>query len=206
MRNGKSRLTKNALCETFVQLVEERGYSRITVKDLTDRCGVTRNTFYYHFRDLQQLLEYAMTTRMQEVSQVEHHPSSPQECLAILMDHCTKYKNLIRSVYSSSLREDFMRALDAALITTVVSFIEESPVSSDLLPEEKEIVARFYKCMFMGLFMDWLASHMKYDIKTLADHYFRIAREKNLYVLFNKGSIPHMPPPRGRAPDAGLIV
>ena len=40
--------TKRAIRETFISLLDERPLNRITVKDIVEACGITRNSFYYH--------------------------------------------------------------------------------------------------------------------------------------------------------------
>ena len=45
-------ITKRVIREAFVELLNERALSKITVKDITDRCGINRNTFYYHYQDV----------------------------------------------------------------------------------------------------------------------------------------------------------
>ena len=50
-------ITKRVIREAFVELLNERALSKITVKDITDRCGINRNTFYYHYQDVPALVE-----------------------------------------------------------------------------------------------------------------------------------------------------
>ena len=52
--------TKQAIVNTFWQLLEEKPYSKITVQDIVDRCHVNRNTFYYHFQDIPSLAELSV--------------------------------------------------------------------------------------------------------------------------------------------------
>ena len=48
--------TKELLTDTFWELLDEKPYSKITVKDIVNRCDVNRNTFYYHFQDIPSLM------------------------------------------------------------------------------------------------------------------------------------------------------
>ena len=41
--------TRKAIMTVFLNLLDERPLSKITVKDIVDACGINRNTFYYHF-------------------------------------------------------------------------------------------------------------------------------------------------------------
>lgn len=52
-----SSLTRNAIVSAFLQLLNERPLSKITVKDIVDSCGINRNTFYYYFEDIPSLIE-----------------------------------------------------------------------------------------------------------------------------------------------------
>lgn len=44
--------TKKAIRESFVKLLSEKPFSQITVRDIVEDCGVSRNTFYYYYNDL----------------------------------------------------------------------------------------------------------------------------------------------------------
>ena len=44
--------TRQIILHTLTELMNEKPLSKITVKDIVERCGVNRNTFYYHFRDI----------------------------------------------------------------------------------------------------------------------------------------------------------
>ena len=50
-------MTKKLIRDSFIRLLNEKPFSKITVRDIVDDCGVNRNTFYYYYQDLPQLLE-----------------------------------------------------------------------------------------------------------------------------------------------------
>ena len=53
-----SDITKNALAASLKKLLNRKTLNKITVKDITDDCGVNRQTFYYHFHDVYELVEW----------------------------------------------------------------------------------------------------------------------------------------------------
>lgn len=61
-----SELTKRAIQESFKKLLSNQPLDKITVKNITDDCGVNRNTFYYHYSDIYQLLEEIFLTEAQK--------------------------------------------------------------------------------------------------------------------------------------------
>ena len=58
--------TKQAICEAFSQLLEEKPISKISVREIAAQCGVARNTFYYHYRDIPTLLQQILEEVMDE--------------------------------------------------------------------------------------------------------------------------------------------
>ena len=58
--------TKQALSETFKILLEDQTIDKITVKDIVSKCGVNRQTFYYHFRDIYELMEWTLENDIRE--------------------------------------------------------------------------------------------------------------------------------------------
>ena len=54
-----SQMTKRALIASLKELMADKPLDKITVTDLTEHCGVNRMTFYYHFKDIYDLVEWA---------------------------------------------------------------------------------------------------------------------------------------------------
>ena len=54
-----SQLTKRALAASLKKLLAQKPLSKITIADITEDCGVSRMTFYYHFQDIYDLVEWA---------------------------------------------------------------------------------------------------------------------------------------------------
>ncbi|NLH01242.1 MAG: TetR family transcriptional regulator [Clostridiales bacterium] len=53
---SESLITKKALGTALKQLMSEHPFEKISVKDICDSCGLNRNSFYYHFKDKQDLI------------------------------------------------------------------------------------------------------------------------------------------------------
>lgn len=56
--NAASDQTKYALAAALKELMAQKPIDRITIHDLTERCGIRRQTFYYHFEDVYDLLRW----------------------------------------------------------------------------------------------------------------------------------------------------
>lgn len=63
---SNNMITKDALGKALKVLLEKKPLSKISVKDITEYCNISRNTFYYHFRDKYELINWIFYTDMLE--------------------------------------------------------------------------------------------------------------------------------------------
>lgn len=54
-----SNTTKRALENSLKQMLLKKPLDKITISDLTDDCGISRMAFYYHFKDIYDLVEWS---------------------------------------------------------------------------------------------------------------------------------------------------
>ena len=98
--------TKIAIQQSFLRLLSQRPITKITVKDIVEDCGINRNSFYYHFQDLPQLLETVIIESADEIISRIPESFSLEEGLTTVLE---------RLVELSGGREDgaeeFFRAL-----------------------------------------------------------------------------------------------
>lgn len=156
--------TKNAIIDAFWQLLEEGPCSKITVKNIVDRCQINRNTFYYHFHDIPELLELSLKQDTDLIIQTYSRLDSPMDCLVPLVEHCLKRKKALLHIYRSTQRETFISQFDRICRYAVTQYIETVTADMALLPDDKDLLIRFYKCTLVGIMLDWMDTGMSYDL------------------------------------------
>ena len=107
------KFVKEAIEETFLALLDEKPYNKITVKDIVDRCGVNRNTFYYHYQDIPSLLEEILTARIDALIGQHCRPGSLVECMSVMTEYFLK--NMFRLLL-------FMQAKNSSSCPHCISF------------------------------------------------------------------------------------
>ena len=69
--------TKKLLSSSLKKLMEHKKLSKITVSEIIADCGVNRKTFYYHFKDIYDLLKWTLELETVEMlknfDMVNHH-------------------------------------------------------------------------------------------------------------------------------------
>ena len=59
--------TKSAIEKTFLELMLQKGFDNITVKEITEKTNIVRKTFYLHYKDIFDLLEAIIDFEIQQL-------------------------------------------------------------------------------------------------------------------------------------------
>lgn len=157
-------LTKTAIIDAFLKLLEEKPYNKITVKNIVDLCQINRNTFYYHFQNIPDLLEQVMKNDADCIIENYSSLSTPVDCILPLLKHIAKRKKLISHIYNSVQREVFLNYLDKITLYVVNEYVNKATEGSYISAEDKNLLIRLYKCTLVGVIIDWLEDEMSYDL------------------------------------------
>ena len=68
---------KQMIAEALTKLLEHKRVDKITVKELVDACGISRQTFYYHFQDIMDVIEWLADRALQRAVAVSLAASTP---------------------------------------------------------------------------------------------------------------------------------
>lgn len=156
--------TEAAIMEAFLQLLETKPYNKITVKNIVEKCQVNRNTFYYYFQDIPDLMEHVMKSRVDYIIRNYCSFNSPIDYIVPLSKDAMKFKKSILNVYRSVQREEFLNNLEQVAFYIVNRYINAVTEKSLISDEDKNMLIRLFKCILVGIAIDWLDSGMSYDL------------------------------------------
>lgn len=151
-----ANFTRRAIMETFITLLEERPLSKITVKDIVDTCGINRNTFYYYFHDIPELVEVIVKEEAQAIIQKYPSVTTIMECFDALIEFASRRKRTIMHIYRSVNREMFEQNLMDISEYFVHSYIDTALAQIPVSQKDKTAIIDYYKCVCFGLTIDWL--------------------------------------------------
>lgn len=155
-----ANFTSRAIKETFINLLEERPLNEITVKDIVERCGINRNSFYYHYQDLPALIEEIIKEEAEAIICAYPSVTTIVECFDAVIEFASHRKKAIMHIYRSISREVFERNLMMVCEYFVHSYVDEVLAQDPISQEDKKTIIDYYKCVCFGLTIDWLNNGM----------------------------------------------
>ena len=96
-----ANFTRNAIQASFLKLLDQRPLAQITVKDVVTDCGVNRNTFYYYFQDIPELLEDIVKNDAERIIQEYPSVDSIEECLDAAIGFAMEHRRAVLHIYNS---------------------------------------------------------------------------------------------------------
>ena len=162
-----SQITKNALAASLKRLLSKKELSKITISNITNECGVNRQTFYYHFKDIYDLVEWACVEDGKRALQGKRTYNSWQEGLEQIFKAVLENKPFIMNVYRSVSKEQIESYLYKLTFELIEGVVNEKAEGTGLPEEDKRFIADFYKYGFVGVMLDWIKDGMQEDYSTI---------------------------------------
>ena len=164
-----SQTTKKALAASLKKLAAKKPIDKITVIDIAEDCEVNRQTFYYHFQDIYDLVEWTFTSESLRAMEGNRTYDTWQKGFLYVFEYALKNKEFVTCVYHSVSREHLESYLYRETYQLLISVVEEKVVGMSVREEDKKFIADFYKYAFVGTVMEWIRIGMKEKPEDIID-------------------------------------
>lgn len=152
--------TKKAIRDAFVRLLNDRPMSQITVKDIVDECGVNRNTFYYYFEDIPQLMESVVNEDADRI--IREHPTidSLDDCINAALEFALTNRKAVLHIYNSVERDIYEQYQWRVCSYVVTAYVDGVLGDRKLAAEDRITIVDYLKCVSFGVILGWLETGM----------------------------------------------
>lgn len=171
-----SQITKRALEQSLKNLLLKKPLTKITVGDIADDCGINRMTFYYHFKDIYDLVEWSCLEDAKRALDEKMTYETWQQGLLQIFEAVKENKPFILNVYRCVHREQVEKYLQPLVDQLLLGVINEETGNMTIRDEDKQFIAQIYSYIFIGLMLDWIKDDMREDPQPLVDRLARLIK------------------------------
>ena len=158
-----SQMTKRALEASLKHMLLKKPLDKITINDIAEDCGINRMTFYYHFKDIYDLVEWSCVEDATRALEGKKTYDTWQQGFYQIFEAVLDNRPFILNVYHSVSREQVELYLYKLTYDLLIGVGEEKAAEMAVRDEDKRFIADFYKFAFVGLMLDWIKNDMKED-------------------------------------------
>jgi probable dihydroxyacetone kinase regulator len=115
-----SEITKRALASSMKDLMENTPFAKISVGEICKKCGISRKTFYYHFKDKYELVNLIFSTELLSYIDIKQHTGGD----SLFLDVCYHFYDNIK-FYSNAFSVEGQNSFKDFFSETIESLVTE---------------------------------------------------------------------------------
>ncbi|MGN0801788.1 MAG: TetR/AcrR family transcriptional regulator C-terminal domain-containing protein [Candidatus Faecivicinus sp.] len=138
---SEANITKQAFAHALKELLNEKSFSKINVAGICEKCNMNRKSFYYHFKDKYDLVNWIFDTEIIRITKDAKDAKDAKdvtdygtrEIVSLLSNYFYEnrefYRRVLRVSGQNSFQEHFWDLMAAALRSRISSQFQEEQVS-----------------------------------------------------------------------------
>jgi len=180
--------TKVALGAALKKMMEIKPIDKITVKDIVELCNVNRQTFYYHFDDVYDLLEWVFEEDADRALPHEIIYDNWRHDVTTWFTYLKDNSKFMLNIYHSDNRSHLLRFFRDKLRECIRSFADIVCVGKNIDKMDYEFIITIYTNGTVGLISQWLENGMQEPSSVTAERFLKVL-DNSIENLFDRFSI-----------------
>lgn len=179
-----SDITKQLMVNAGKELLKKKPLNKISVREITEACGVNRQTFYYHFDDVYDMLKWAFHKESDLLLADKDMPW--QDRTLALLHYLERNKDVclaaLNSLGRQYIKEFFYEDLHTVVESIINNILDEAPFI-----ERKHIdfTVHYYTVTTSALIESWLSGEVALSAEELVDFLDRHTRQQTIGAIEN---------------------
>ncbi len=169
---NKALFTKQAMYHALKKLITTKSINKITIKDITDTCGLNRQTFYYHFKDIYDLLEWSFQEEFRFIDSYLQKPEYTwEQIFAGSVKYISQNKYICQCIVCGLARDQLILSLHNSIYEIVRKIILHSLPQNQIPEKYLDFTARFYTYALSNYLFDWVKNGMLETPEEVIDNF-----------------------------------
>lgn len=166
---------KKHICSNLKELMQHKSFSKITVSELTKKCNINRNTFYYHFEDIYAALKWMFEQEAIEIVKQYDLLLDYEEVVSFVYDYITGNAYIINCAYDSLGRDVLKRFFCQDFLNLIKNIIieYEKNLNITVTDDFRDFISTLYTEGIAGMLINLTQNPKRYTKDQLGS-YFKI--------------------------------
>lgn len=148
--------TKNSLVNALKKLLKTKSLNQITIQEIADECGVNRMTFYYHFHDIYDMIDWYFATTTRTLLDNRQPGETLQKTVLRVFEAIQEDREFIMKICQSVSSDRVRNFLSRMLNEPILNYIAGKADGMNVPPKDRQFIASFYRNALLGMVWDWI--------------------------------------------------
>jgi AcrR family transcriptional regulator len=184
MKTGEVKNKKERLVDAAYELVNEKGFEAVSVREIAEYAGVTTGSVYHYFKSKEEIF---LDRARKHDSEIENMMLNQLKTMPVKYKILQFFVEILGGyvvsdgVIMGKIRYQSMTKFspeDTKLFQTLVLLIKEGQEKEEIsYKKDASEICRYLLTVFRGTVYDWLSKEGEYDIKAKIEEYMNYALE-----------------------------
>lgn len=147
---------KSVIADTFTGMLETEDLDKITVTKLIGECQISRQTFYYHFKDIMDVLEWTFRQATEELAKKSLAATGRAEALGAYVGFIKKNKRKLEKLLYSRRWVQIENMLAESAVTYLKKIVRGRSPMLEISYDDLEVMLRFYAFGMVGVLLEYV--------------------------------------------------
>jgi len=166
---SESLITKKAIARGFKSILTNKSFEKITIAEITAECRLNRQTFYYHFQDKYDLINWIVYQEAILVIRtdltIENWDVKVLELLTTMKNDGHFYQTTLKDIAGTEFQNYLFTVTKEIFIEMIEHLSRDRKMNSEavpvMTPQKKTFTAEFLSYGVVGMIIDWAQNGMK---------------------------------------------
>lgn len=147
---------KSVIADTFSEMLEKEDIDKITVTRLIAQCHISRQTFYYHFKDIMDVLEWTFRRATQELVEKSLNAKDRLKALTAYITFVRQNRTKLKKLLYSRCWVQIEGMLVEAVTVYLAELARNRVPDIELSVDDLEVMLTFYACGMVGVLLQYV--------------------------------------------------
>ena len=164
-----TKYTQMAILQAFEEMLEKMPFDKITVSAIVAKCEISSNTFYYHFRDIYDLLDAWLDQQKNRYIDKTADLTSWTDRLKVVLHEMQNHPRLVHHIFDSISRERLERYVFTSVENQFYTYVKNHTAGMEVEDEKLRMMTSFYCYSLLGYLLKFMWSNMETDVDASID-------------------------------------
>ena len=151
---------KDKIKDAFLEMLETTPIEKIKVKDIAEKCHISRQTFYYHYYDIFSILKYIFEQQTEKALEDVTFLGDLETSFLKIMNWFKKNERLVTITYNYDNGRLLKNCLKQILLPTINKLVEKNSYGYSVTHKQLSFISNFYFISLISFLFDWIENGM----------------------------------------------
>lgn len=146
---------REVIVEAARTLLMDKKKRKLTVKDIVEECGITRQAFYYYFEDIPDMIRWSLEQSVEWLVVQCLAQGDMESCIRYFLVVASSAKPLMQRSFESNYGVETENLVEEAYRNLFERIVEECHLYDDCTLPERKFLLRYHSQAIMGILKGW---------------------------------------------------